>query len=73
MEFLRANQLDLMLLLSGSCCALSLLVIFSKAIPFNRRMALLLLELSCVVLLLSDRFAYIYKMWGIQWIIRLKT
>lgn len=61
MEFLRANQLDLMLLLSGSCCALSLLVIFSKAIPFNRRMALLLLELSCVVLLLSDRFAYIYR------------
>ena len=50
-----------MLFLSGVCAILALLVIFQKTIPVQRRRALFLIELGAMILLMSDRFAYIYR------------
>lgn len=61
MEFLKEYQLDIMLFLSGTCAALSLLVVISKAIPKNKRRALMLMEIGSLILLLADRCAYIYR------------
>ncbi len=61
MTFLEEHQLDLMLFLSGLCAALSLMVFVSDSIPPKRRKTLLLLELSSFILLIADRFAYIFR------------
>ncbi|MBP5604819.1 MAG: HD domain-containing protein, partial [Ruminiclostridium sp.] len=61
MAFLREHQVDIMLFLSGLCAALSLMVFVSDSIPPRRRKSLLLLELSSFVLLMADRFAYLYR------------
>ena len=61
MEFLRNHQLNIMLFLSGICGVLAVLAFFTKALSKKRRLAIGHLELFSCLLLISDRFAYIYR------------
>ena len=61
MEVLRQYQADIMLVLSGICGIMTLFVYMTKPISQNRKVTLMLLELSAMFLLISDRRAYIYR------------
>ena len=61
MEFIRNHQLNIMLFLTGVCAILSLLVAISKSIPFRKKMPVLMIEVATTLLLIADRFAYIYR------------
>ena len=61
MEFLRQHQLSIMLFLSGTCCVLAILCLFTSSMPKKRRRALTLLEVYAALLLIMDRYAYIYR------------
>ena len=61
MEFIRQHQLNIMLMLIGICAILPVFVSISKALSRKRKHALILMEVSAALLLLFDRFAYIYK------------
>lgn len=61
MDFLRAHQLSIMLFESGMCAMLALLTLVIRTISKKRRMILASMELGAMVLLLSDRFAYLYR------------
>ena len=61
MEFLRAHQLSLMLFLSGICSVLAILCFFTNSIPKKRRYVLTLLEFFAALLLIMDRYAYIFR------------
>ena len=61
MEFLQSIQLDLMVALIGVSAAFAVLVVFSKALPKRRRLVIIVIELLSVVLLVFDRFTYIYN------------
>ncbi len=60
-ELLRQHQLNIMLFLSGICTVLALLSFFTRSMPPKRRRAIFFLELYGALLLLSDRFAYMYR------------
>ena len=60
-EFIKAHQLNIMLFMSGICCILTLLTFITGSLSHKRRLILGLLELSAMLLLLCDRFAYIYR------------
>ncbi len=60
-NFFRAFQLDIMLFLSGACGVLFILALYTKTVTVRRRHALVFIELSASLLLLSDRLAYIYR------------
>ena len=61
MEFLQSIQLDLMAALIGISAAFAVLVVFSKALPKRRRLVIIAIELLSVILLVFDRFTYIYN------------
>ena len=61
MEFLRQNQLDIMLIFSGICGILVFFVCITKILSRRRKFALILMELSAMFLLLADRWAYIFR------------
>ena len=61
MEFLRQNQLSIMLFLSGSCCILAILSFLTKSMPKKRRMYLVSIQLGAAILLMMDRYAYIFR------------
>jgi HD-GYP domain-containing protein (c-di-GMP phosphodiesterase class II) len=61
MEFIRANQLDIMLFMSGICGILFVLTVMTKNLSPGRKRILSSLEASSVLLLISDRFAYLYR------------
>ena len=61
MEFLKAHQLNAMLFLSGICFVLAVLTLMTKSLSPKRKRILALLEIAAMVLLLSDRYAYIYR------------
>ena len=61
MEVLRAYQADIMLVLSGICGLMALLVYMTNTMSQRRKLALLLLEISAMLLLIADRHAYIYR------------
>lgn len=61
MEFLRVHQLSLMLFLSGICSVLAILCFFTNSIPKKRRYILTLLEFFAALLLIMDRYAYIFR------------
>jgi len=61
MELLRQRQLDLMLILSGICGSLTFFVFVTRAITARRKRALLYLELGSMLLLIADRYAYLYR------------
>lgn len=61
MEFLKCYQLDIMLFLTGICAILSFLVAISTSIPKSRKKPILVVEFATMVLLIADRFAYLYR------------
>lgn len=60
MEWFREHQLDIMLVFIGVCGAITCSGLFSHASRV-RRLSLFLMGLSATVLLIADRFAYIYR------------
>ena len=50
-----------MVALVGVCAVVSLFAAVTQAIPKNKKKALILMELTAALLLLFDRFAYIYR------------
>ncbi len=50
-----------MLYMSGICGVLAILALLTGSLSRKRRMILFMLELSSMILLMSDRFAYIYR------------
>ena len=61
MDFLKAHQLNIMLFVSGICGILAVLALMSKTLSRKRRRIIAMLEASSMLLLLSDRYAYIYR------------
>ena len=61
LEWLREFQLDLMLFLSGGCGVLVILALSTKTLSRQRKHALVFMEFEAMILLLADRFAYIYR------------
>lgn len=61
MTFLRTHQLDIMLFESGMCAILGVLAFVIQTKSIKRRIILASLEIGAVILLISDRFAYLYR------------
>ena len=61
MEFLREAQLSAMLFFSGACGVLILLTAFTKTLSDSRRKALVYMQTVSMLLLIFDRFAYLYR------------
>ncbi len=61
MEYLRQYQADIMLLLSGICGLMGLLVYLTKSMSKTRKLALMQIEFTSMLLLIADRQAYIYR------------
>lgn len=60
-EFIRSIQLNLMIFLSGICFVLAILSYLTKTMPKKRRLCLIHIQLGASLLLMMDRFAYIYR------------
>ena len=61
LDLLKEYQLNVMLVLSVICGLLAFFVLITRALPPKRKRILMSLELSGMVLLISDRFAYFYR------------
>ena len=61
MEVLRQYQADIMMILSGICGIIALFVYMTNTMSKQRKFALMLMEVSAMFLLISDRRAYIYR------------
>ena len=61
MDFLRANQLDIMLYMSGVCGVLAIMSLLPKFMSHRRRSILALMEVCSMLLLNCDRLAYVYR------------
>lgn len=61
MEFLKAHQLNIMLFISGACGVLAVLAMMSRTLSHKRRRILALLECAAMLLMMADRYAYIYR------------
>ena len=61
MEFLRNHQLNVMLFLSGVAAVLAILAFCTKSLPQKRRQIIGYLKLFACLLLIADRFAYIFR------------
>ena len=60
-DFLRAYQLNIMLILSGICALTAFFALLMVNTSTKRRAILFALELGAAILLISDRYAYIYR------------
>ncbi len=60
-EFIRAHQLNSMLVLCGIPGIISVFVLLTTTLSRRRKIALFALEMSSMFLLIFDRFAYIYR------------
>lgn len=54
-------QLDIMLFMAGMCGILAVMTMITKILPFKTKLILVAMEISAMVLLLFDRFAYVYR------------
>ncbi len=61
MDFLMARQMDIELILSGICAMLVILSCATKMLTFRRKLSLILMDIFTMVILLADRFAYMYR------------
>ncbi len=61
MDFLRAHQLDIMLFLSGVCGILAVMTMLAKSLPRRTKFILTSMDLSAMMLLIFDRYAYIFR------------
>jgi hypothetical protein len=60
MDFIREHQLNFMLVLAGVCFAVTLCGVVSRTAKF-RKLALIVMCLSATMLMVADRYAYIYR------------
>ena len=60
-DFIRENQLNIMLLLCGACGILTFLLIITRFLTMIRKWILIQMELVAFFLLWFDRLAYIYS------------
>ena len=60
-EYLQNHQLNIMLVLIGITGMLIFFTLISKALSGKRRLSMIGLELSVLLLLISDRYAYIFR------------
>ncbi len=61
MELIAKYQLDIMLFMCGMCGILAVMTALTKSLPKLTRRILIAMEVSAMLLLLFDRFAYIYR------------
>ena len=59
--FISDHQLNIMLFLSGICAIMTVMTVLTKSLARSRRRILAMLELAAVLLLMFDRFAYVYR------------
>ena len=60
-EFLRAVQLNAMMVFSGICGTMAFLVLLTESLSRRRRLILMSLELSATLLLIFDRYSYVFR------------
>ena len=60
-DFIREHQLNFMLSLSSICAVIILFISVTSAMPKKRKLSLFITESSAMLLLIFDRFAYIYR------------
>ena len=60
MEFLRQNQLNIIAFLTGMSMTITVFAVITRTLSRNRRIAIIILEISSMILLNFDRLAYIY-------------
>ncbi|MCR5785480.1 MAG: HD-GYP domain-containing protein [Eubacterium sp.] len=60
-EVIKTYQLDIMLVLGCMCGMIAVFLLLSRGLPLKRKRILIIMELSSMILLLSDRLAYIYR------------
>ena len=61
MDFIRANQYNMMLVLSSICIIILVFILMTNYLSKEKKKALLIFVFFTAFLLLSDRYAYIYK------------
>ncbi len=61
LEFIKAHQLNAMLLVIGASLITLIFTIFTNSLPRKRRLILINLEILSVILLTMDRFAYMFR------------
>ncbi|MBO7698078.1 MAG: hypothetical protein J6S38_03455, partial [Erysipelotrichaceae bacterium] len=61
MDFLRNNQLDIMMYMSGVCGVLAIMSLMPRFMSRRRRSILAMMEIASMFLLIFDRMAYIYR------------
>ena len=61
MDLIKTNQLDIMLFLSGVCGILVVLTLITGGLSRKRKRILSLLEAGAMLLLMADRYAYLYR------------
>ena len=59
-EFIRANQMDIMLALCAVSTIMAFMLMITRFLPWRRKWVLVNMELSATFLLFFDRLAYIY-------------
>lgn len=60
-DYIRLHQLNIMLVLSSICVLLAFFACITKSISIKNRVGLFLTETSAAIMLLADRFAYIFR------------
>ena len=60
-EFLTSHQLNIMLSLGSICGMTAIFTLISNSLSQKRKTAMLWMEISAMILLYADRFAYIYR------------
>ncbi len=61
MSFIRDNQLDIMLFMSGVTAILTFTILVTKSLSQKRRAILALMSFAAFLLLIFERFAYIFR------------
>ena len=61
MELLKKYQLSIMLILCGVCFTLGVVTLLTKGMSRKRKSILIFMEAAALLLLVFDRFSYIYK------------
>ena len=59
-EFIRTNQMDIMLCLCAVCITMTILLLLTKFVNKTRKWILISMEITATLLLFFDRMAYSY-------------
>ncbi len=61
MDFIRAHQLDIMLIMCGSVGILAIMTLMPKFVTRRKKVILMLMESASLLLLVFDRLSYVYR------------